>query len=309
MDSSKIEKMKDELLEAELKQYNKEAVLELMQEWCMNIGDNIPLMRKARNLGEFHDRKSDCCIVVGAAPTLTDDEIMSLSHFSGDVIVTNKNFKRFVDLHIVPDWVCLLDAHPISLPQFSWMIEPCKIAAPPAPCCFPIIDVVYERTNFLVASVVYPQTLKVLMEFSDNVYGFNPYNDDGSGSVCLSKTWEWMNDKKELDHGGSVGCLAISLASLLRYKEVALMGFGLYDEPNPNWTTEESKQREWFYYPDVNRHVGLPRNFRAYLTFILFTVQESGWAKWTNLSESPFLTHSPLFEQVKLAEWLEDKEV
>jgi len=303
MNTPKIEKLRDDLLEEEVLEYNREAMNTLLQEWCINISENMLMTRQAASLKGYHKLHPRSAIVVGAAPELTDADILELADYKGDVIITNKNYKRFTDLMVQPDWVCLLDAHPISLMQFSWMRENQCLVLP--------------RTKFLVSSVAHPTTVKIIMEVAgaQNVYMFNPSSDEvfvcsecGSHIAPIvknSKIWQWMNDKPEMEHGGSVGCLAVTLAKLLRYRSIGLMGFGLYEKPNPKWTIEQAKEREFIYYPDTDENVALPMNFKSYLTYIAFEAMDSkSWAKWYNLSDSPVLRHSPNFLQSTVKEYV-----
>lgn len=297
MSDDKLLKLKEELFKEELAQFNLGAVGELMQEWCVNLSENTHLMRKCRNLSEHrlygkvaNKMVNDRAIVVAAAPELTDDELRLLEDFDGDIITVNKTYKRLVDLHIPPTWVCLLDAHPISHKQFQWLTT--ELAG---------------DTNFFVASIVYPYTLRTIMECTDRVYGFNPYDDSAQGPIRLSKTWEWMNDRHEFEHGGSVGGLGVSLAAHLGYKEVGLLGFGLYEKPNPKWTLDEAKQREFHYYPEVDQMVAQPSHFKAYLAHIMWFVESTkSTIKWVNLSDSPVFRFHPLFNhQMNIKEFVE----
>ena len=290
--NEKIEKLRDEILEEECLQYNKEAVLELLQEWCSNISQNIGLTRFSNKISDIPNAESEHCVVVGAAPELTDEEIIALKKYRGDIIITNKNYERFLKLGVFPDWVCLLDAHPVSLMQFKFLE---KSGVPWS-----------EETKFMVASVVHPDTLKLICDVTAEVYMFNPVSEDTGSAVRISKTWEWMNDAPEFEHGGSVGCLAVSLAKHLRYRVVGLLGFGLYERPNPKWTLEEAKQREFIYYPDTNENVALPLNFKAYITYITFEVKDSSWAKYYNMSNSPVLRHSPHLVQTDVKEFVKN---
>jgi hypothetical protein len=128
------------------------------------------------------------------------------------------------------------------------------------------------------------------------LYMFNPIVDTG-GHVRISQTWRWMNDRDEMDNGGSVGTLAVQLASTLRYKKVGLLGFGLCEKGDPNWTIEQAKERDHIYYPDTNEYVSIPPHFKGYLAYIFMLEQESNWACFVNLSDSPVLRHSPLLRQ------------
>jgi hypothetical protein len=161
-------------------------------------------------------------------------------------------------------------------------------------------------TKFFVASVAYSPTLRTIMECTDNVYGFNPVDDSAKGPLRISKVWEWMNDKMEFEHGGARGC-AVNLAASLYYQKVGLLGYGLYEKPNPQWTLDEAKEREYIYYPDTDEVCAIPRHFKAYLAHILWTVQSTSWTEWFNLSDTPLFRHSPLLKQSTVDEFGRDE--
>jgi hypothetical protein len=287
------EELAEEMNLRQIEDFNREAITELLQSWCMNISENIVVARRAKNLKEYPrlNRQIHAAVVVGAAPNLTDKDILALKDFQGDIIITNKNYRRFFDLDVFPDWVCVLDAHPISLNQFTNI----DVSIPKES----------RRPNYLVGTIVHPMTAGLIEGYSrgQRLYMFNPVTDLG-GQVRLSKTWQWMNDKDEMEHGGSVGTLAVRLAYELRYQRVALLGFGLCEKGDPTWTIEQAKERDHIYYPDTNEYVSIPKHFKGYLAFLFEQVQEANWCKFYNLSDSPVLRHSPLLTQMTIEQFI-----
>lgn len=300
MSECPIDQLAEEIEIRSIENYNKEASRDLLQNWCINVSENMKEAREATDLSEFikdnnrynASRLKDA-IVVGASPDLTDEEIMEIDPNKVDVIITNKNFERFYNLGVFPAWVCLIDAHPISNMQFSFLNK-FDMGGPP-----------YKLENsikFLISTTVYPSTLNTIMTHSDWVYMFNPVTDFG-GQVRLSKTWAWMNDRDELQHGGSVGGLAITLATMLNYERIGLLGFGLCEKGSPEWTIEESKSHDHIYYPDTNEYVSIPRHFKAYLAYLMEVVRTNK-SKFYNLSNSPVLRHSPMLGQTDVKEFI-----
>jgi len=274
--------------------FNQKAVLTLLPSWCSNIADNLEIARQLPNLPERPFKGHDRCVVVGGAPELTDEEILKLRHARVDTIVTNKNLVRFVRLGVLPTYVCLLDANAVSQPQFQILNE---MENP-------------GRLRFFASMTCYPGTLQRMFEKS-TVYGFNPEVYLG-GVLPLSKTWEWMNDKKEMSHGGNVGCLAFDLAKRVGYKDIGLLGFS-FCEVIPTEVAKTIRPEELYEgwptelleYPDIGMTAALPVHFKAYLMYLLNSVQEVGaGVTVTNLTKSPLLTHSPVLEQKSLDDFL-----
>ena len=274
--------------------FNQKAVLTLLPGWCSNIADNLEIARQLPNLPEQPFKRYDKCVVVGGAPELTDMDIIRLKHAKTDIIITNKNLRRFIKLGVYPTYVCLLDANAISQPQFEILYD---MEHP-------------ELLRFFASMTCFPGTLHRMFDKS-LVYGFNPEVYLG-GLMSLSKTWEWMNDKKEMTHGGNVGCLAFDLAKKVGYKDIGLLGFSFCEviptemaktirpeELYEGWPTELLE------YPDIGMTAALPVHFKAYLMYLLNSVQEVGeGVTVTNLTKSPLLTHSPVLEQKSLEEFL-----
>jgi hypothetical protein len=301
MSECPIEQLADEIQIREVENFNKEAAKELLQNWCINVSENMSLARQSMDLSDFLQDDSRYkvskknVVIVGASPDLTDADILRIDTNVTDVIVTNKNFKRFMDLGIQPSWVCLIDAHPISRLQFDFLEElPREPKGAPGP--------LPEDIKFLISTTVYPATLWAIMPHTESVYMFNPHTYFG-GQARLSQTWAWMNDREELEHGGSVGGLALVLANMIGYDRVGLLGFGLCEKGNPEWTIEEAKKRDHIYYPDTNEYVSIPQHFKAYLAFMMEVVKDSGW-EIINLSDSPVLRHSPLLGQSNINDFM-----
>lgn len=273
--------------------WNKMVVKELLPTWCQNIVQNM----HAAVLSKSHlDYRPDSkhCIVVAAGPSLTDEEILSLLEYQGEIIVCNKVLKRFIELGVEPDWCLLLDSNPISFGQFLFLND------------FPT-----KHTKYLLASISFPGTVRlILSESAGNVYMFNPQTDTG-GDVPLSKLWEWMNDCPVLCHGGNVGSMAFNFAKGLGFEKIALLGYDLYEEPNPNWTMKEAGEREFFYYPDINRTIAVPFHFLTYSQYLLNAAEQwqtkraGGTREAVNISNSPLMRHSPVLTQMEVKEYVE----
>lgn len=293
MQRSTIERAQDQLYKAQLSQLNRDAIRELLPEWCSHISQNVQLCKRAYRLDDIPRQSlKDRCVVVAASPYLTDEEILKLKGFEGDVIVTNKNFQRLYDLGVTPSWVVLLDAHPISAQQFRWLECADRERL--------------RKVRYWVASVIYPKTLEILMGVG-NVYCFNPLEMGGDivaecpecghgfeamPTVRLSETWKWMNGLDEFSHGGNVGTCAFLFAKKLMYKEIGLMGFDLYELPSDSWTMEAVAQREYLFYPGFGT-VAWPTHFKAYFAYLVDAIKDTA-SEVRYLGTSPLFLHCPV---------------
>lgn len=274
--------------------WNKMVLKELLPTWCQNIIGNSKIILEFESFKKVVPKVKHC-VLVAAGPSLTDAEIEELSAYDGDVIVCNKVLKRFVGLGIEPDWCLLLDSNQISISQFEFLLDrPTK------------------ETKYLISSIASPRTVSLLVETvrQSNIYLFNPHTDTG-GEIALSTVWEWMNGAPVLCHGGNVGCMAFNFAKVLGYEKIALLGYDMYEEPNPNWTMKEAGEREFFYYPDINKTIAIPFHFLTYSQYLLNAIEEwqtkkiGGPREAINLGESPLMRHSPVLTQMKVREYVE----
>jgi len=272
--------------------WNKMVVKELLPTWCQNIVQNMHAAALSKNHLDYHPG-SKHCVVVAAGPSLTDDDIRSLLGYQGMVIVCNKVLQRFIELGVEPDWCLLLDSNPISFGQFRFLKD------------FPT-----RHTKYLLASIAYPGTVRLILgQSAGSVYMFNPQTDTG-GDVPLSKAWEWMNGCPVLCHGGNVGSMAFNFAKSLGFEKIALLGYDLYEEPNPKWTMKEAGEREFFYYPDINKTIAVPFHFLTYSQYLLNAAEQwqtkksGGTREVVNISDSPLMRHSPVLTQMEVKEYV-----
>jgi hypothetical protein len=302
MTSDDMLRAQEQVYLAQMRDVNVQAIDDLLPIWCRNIGENMPICKKAKTLEGVRADQRDV-VVVAAAPSLTDEDLIKLTDFKGDIIAVNKTFERLVRLGIVPTWVVMLDAHPVSMSQFRWVRT-------------------YEwkeKPRFFVSSVTHPLTLKVLTEVFD-AYMFNPLElsnevvlscpkcghlSEQTTTVRLSQTWTWMNGLPEFAHGGNVGTCAFLLARELGYKRIGMMGFDFYLEPDPAWSVSHSLSMETLYYPDFGT-ICWPPYFKAYFAYLSGVLQDIA-AEVRYLGNSPLFTHCPLVTTATIEEFLEGK--
>jgi hypothetical protein len=281
-------------LKAKVERWNLETTKELLPTWSFNIGMNRDLSWNSRN---FHDwetypEKKSSCIIIASAPDLKDEDLLKLREYTGDIIVCNKQFERVVRLGVRPTWCVLIDANPVSEGQFVFMVGNMQ-----------------PDVRFLVSTISEPETVRTIRRNCNPAmfYMFNPHTDYG-GEVAISKTWEWLNGCPTLCHGGNVGGLAFQFAKTVGYKKIGLLGFGFFEEPDPKWTMKEAGEREFFYYPDMDRTVAVPFHFLSYFNYLCASIVE--WtgstkdAEAVNISESPLMRHCPVMKQMKVGDYI-----
>lgn len=115
----------EEQFKAEVLELNLEVMRDLLPEWSRHLASNLEACKRSKSLDDLPVDRPDACIVIGAGPSLRDEDLVKLRAFKDDVIVTNKSFERCWELGLKVDWVVLLDAHPVSASQFRWMEAYC----------------------------------------------------------------------------------------------------------------------------------------------------------------------------------------
>jgi len=279
----------------EVERLNMESARELLPEWSRHIAANLDSMIGAPSVGQLPPPINDHCVVIGAAPSMTDVDLGDLHNFTGDKIVVNKVFKRMVDMELLVDWVVSLDAHPISASQFRWMKDHDRTYWEHGP------------TKFLISSCTYPTTVRLLQELGCQIYFFNPvWAARENEPYRISQMWGWMNGLGEMPHGGNVGTCALMLARRLMYKKVGVMGIDLCLEPDPKWTQDEARGHEYFYYPESrwSKFVAVPPIFKTFVAYFIDAVRDfPGEVRY--LGKSPLLRFSPFIESMDMEYFLE----
>ncbi|MCK9598951.1 MAG: DUF115 domain-containing protein [Sphaerochaeta sp.] len=276
--------------------WNRGVIKELLPGWCRNVAKNLEIATTSMDFKQGCARTKHC-IVVASGPSLTDDEVMSLKNYSGDIIVCNKVFKRFLDLGVVPDWCLLLDSNAMSEEQFRFLKERTLV-----------------QTKFLISTTAFPATVRAIHDHvkgrPNQFYMFNP-TVGIEGDMDVTTVWKWMNGCPELSHGGNVGTMAFMFARDRGYEVIGLLGYDLYEELDPKWTVEQAKEREYLYFPDMDEVVAIPFQFLAYSQCLANTAliwhgnDPKGPRKAVNLSESPLMRHINVFQQKKVKEYVE----
>ena len=276
--------------------WNRDVIKELLPGWCRNVAKNLEIATTSMDYKQGRARTKHC-IVVAAGPSLTDEDILSLKDYPGDIIVCNKVFRRFINLDVVPDWCLLLDSNAVSEEQFRFLKN-----RPWVP------------TKFLISTTAFPATVKTINEHSkghpNQFYMFNP-TVGLDGDMDVTTVWKWMNTCPELSHGGNVGTMALMFARDRGYEVIGLLGYDLYEELDPEWTQEQAKEREYLYFPDIDKVVAIPFYFLAYSQCLANTAfmwhgnDPKSPRKAVNLSESPLMRHINVFKQMKVKEYVE----
>ncbi|MFA5401464.1 MAG: 6-hydroxymethylpterin diphosphokinase MptE-like protein [Dehalococcoidia bacterium] len=282
---------------------------ELIPEWSRHIAENLEACKKSLSFEDLPLFRADDCIVIGASPSLTDEELLKLKDFKGDIIVTNKSFERCFKRGLRIGWVVLLDAHPISASQFRWMEEfisrdiidfgsPVKVEY--------VDDSAFRNVRFLVSSVAYPGTIKLLKKAGCKIYFFNPaVSAKENEPYRVSQMWGWMNNLPEFPHGGNVGTCAFCLARKLLYKRIGILGIDFCEEPGKDWTHEQARGYEYFYYPESKsmKFVAISKVFKSFIAYFIGAVNDCPGAV-RYLGTSPLLKFSPYITSQSLDDFI-----
>jgi len=269
-------------VENKMKEYNQKVTSELMPKWCSNIADNLEIARGSQTVSAIPKHPGRSAIIIGAGPSLKDDDIRKLQNYTGTIICCNKSFERLMKLGVTPNWVMLLDADAISAPQFRFLD-------------FPEDEHWLDDTKFFVSTQVYPGTLKTIERHAKcgNLYMVNPVADPANLPFA-NEIWGWMNGCEPFEHGGNVGGFSLNLAMTMMFSKIGLLGFDLTEEPDRKWTFKESMEREIFWYPDTGEYVHVPLNFMYYAQWMFHKAMMYEAGIVVNLSESPLMRHARL---------------
>jgi hypothetical protein len=217
-------------------------------EWCR-------LKRKVERKLE-----SKAAIVIGAGPSLTNEQIYDVYGFNGLIICTNKSLTRLVNHGVRPDICVVLDASEDVLKSFDFGA-----------------DFQYSDINFLIATQVHPEVMKRINNLAtdSNLHYFHASIPDEympNVNYMLEKFWKLP----VVDTGGNAGILAIQMAEKLGAKNIGMLGMEHSHRLDPRWTNEQAFTYSTVYAPEDNQTFAVTPSFQGYINTIV------QWAKLHN---------------------------
>jgi hypothetical protein len=241
---------KEQVAEAEQIQTNALTTSLYLDDWVKNFRDNIDMIRPdAPFFGDVLKIKKSA-IVVGAGPSLTDEQIEFLKNYKGTIICVNKSLERLLEHGVTPRIVVAIHSTDEILCHFQ-------------------NDVVEGRlkdVNVIISSTLSPNVTKEIYQWADHdkLFWFHanvPDNIVPNMNTLLSK----MVPLEVIDTGGNVGLMGVQVAQWCGAKTIAIVGMEHCIELSKEWTNSEALNYNIIYAPEDDIMFALTPVMRAYL--------------------------------------------
>ncbi|MDD5512096.1 MAG: DUF115 domain-containing protein [Dehalococcoidales bacterium] len=222
-----------------------------LENWLNNFAYNIRKFER-KNKWLPPDAIKGSAIVVGAGPSITDEQIMVLRNYPGTIICTNKSLKRCYAHHVAPKFVTVVHPTDEILPHFAHQV---------------VRDNLY-MSNVVLSTMTHPSVTDEILAHADpdKVFWYNPSTSD-MFVENIDKTISLLSNRGTIDTGGNVGIFSMLLAYQWGANPVGILGLEHCHGPGSwaMWTNEQSDGYEWHYAPEDDMLYCITPMFKSYL--------------------------------------------
>jgi hypothetical protein len=259
--SNKVyEVLYNELQRANAIRHNAHTVEVELNDWIHNFAYNLERMPK-KSTG-WRDRTiPDSAIVVGAGPSLTDEQILDLNGYEGTIICVNKSLERMYRLGVTPDWVVMVHTTDEILPHFA-------------------NDLVRQHlhgSHVLMSSLGHPSVTDEILAHADpdKVFWYNPSVPD-CFAPTVDRMMAQMSQEIVVDTGGNVGIWGLVVAVRRGAKNVGLLGMEHCHDITKvtGWTNQQAAGYSYQWAPEDDQFYCITPMFRAYLLGLVMYINK-----------------------------------
>jgi len=222
-----------------------------LDDWIHNFAYNFQFMPK-RKSGWDEMVIKESAIVVGAGPSLTDDQLLALDGYEGTVICVNKSLDRMYSLGLVPDWAIMLHTTDEILPHFTT----------------PAVRENLHRSNVILSSIGHPSVTDEVLAHAnpERTFWYNP-SIPSCFAPNVDRMMAVMTNEIVVDTGGNVGIWGLVLANIMKAKKVGLLGMEHCHDITKvtGWDNEKAATYDYQWAPEDDQVYCLTPMFKAYL--------------------------------------------
>lgn len=241
---------KKQITYAEGLQLNAMTTSLFLNDWVKNFKENLKLIPDKPEFFADHIKIKDSCIIVGAGPSLSNDQIDALKDYKGTILCVNKSLKRLLERGIVPDIVSVIHSTDEVLGHFD-------------------NDIVKEylpQINLVLCSTLCPKVTNLITQYSDPKKTYWFHSDVPDNIIQnLNMMFYTMVPLEILDTGGNIGLMCVQIAQWCGAKTLGIVGMEHCVELDKTWTNEESMNYNIIYAPQDDELFALTPVMRAYL--------------------------------------------
>lgn len=244
------ELFKKQITYAEVLQINAMTTSLYLDGWVKNFRENLKLIPDDPKFFGDTIKIKDSAIIVGAGPSLSDEQIDALRDYHGTIVCVNKSLERLLKHGVTPDVVSVIHSTDEVLTHFD-------------------NDLVREHLheiNVILCTTLSPNVTKLVCKHSDPEKTFWFHADVPDNIVQnLNMMFFTMAPLEIIDTGGNIGLMCVQIAQWCGAKTLALVGMEHCIELAKDWSNEEAMSYNIIYAPQDNELFALTPVMRSYL--------------------------------------------
>jgi hypothetical protein len=222
--------------------------------WMKNFKDNLKTLPEGAQWVQ-KSRRFIPTIVIGAGPSVTDDQIKTLCNFHGITIATNKSLSKCLKNGIEPDFVAVLHTTEDIAEHFRTKDIMDFIAKKGSPI----------ESTFLLTTCLHPSTVRATKDISyGGAYWCNPAVPEEQVEN-VNRMMSLLSDLPCIDTGGNVGIFALISAIQMGYGPIGILGLEHAFLPDKSWTVEKALGYRFEWNPECDQLYAITPSFQVYL--------------------------------------------
>ncbi|MCX6666559.1 MAG: DUF115 domain-containing protein [Euryarchaeota archaeon] len=198
-------------------QMNRRILSANLKLWMENLLENIPKIKKSKNISKIPKVNSKTAIVVGAGPSFKEkNHIEILKTIKKQTIIsTDRMLIPLLKAGIEPSYVISVDGHrKFILPYFD--------------------DDVVNKNISTVGIMAVTVASNVVNRFPNDIHFFTPIMDNPKIIASITNAVSYMTNTSILSSGGNVGVTCLNFAYYLGFKNIILTGLDMgYTKDTP----------------------------------------------------------------------------
>jgi hypothetical protein len=246
--------LKKELNRVDCLAQNASTITIYIDSWIKNFKENLIRGYIPDNPRYFGDsvRIKDSAIVVGAGPSLTDEQIEMLQYYKGTIICCNKSLERLLEHGVFPTIVPAIH----STEEIALHFDNDAVVESGSMCKYLLCTHIHPKV---------PEALFTKVGCSEKqVFWFH-----GAMAEELVPNFNTMFTSfvnlPTIDTGGNVGLMGVQVAQYCGAKTIGMLGMEHCVPLDPEWTNEDAQEYNIVYAPEDNLHFALTPVMRSYL--------------------------------------------
>ena len=273
--------IQQELVFVQTVETNTRTVAAYLPSWLRNYAANLVLTEGFKGNAwpvELLDTTQRSCLVVGAGPSLTNEQLRRLVGYDGHVICSNKVLERVFEYGDTPSMVVVIHSTPEIAEHFKG----------------PLTKLFLNDVEVVVSTMVHPDVTKALLEYGDpaKIHWFSPSVPDEFGKNMNHFLYH-TSPCPVIDTGGNVGLFMCNLASEYAiFDTIGLLGMEQTLALDPSWTNRQAMEDNIICYApeDLPEPFAVNQVFHGYLqTLLLWYDRVKDRKKVYNLTKNGYL--------------------